>query len=199
MRNVGMLFVVLAMALFAVGCGEEKKTPTPGAAETGKPAQPAGTTTPSATETVKPPQPTGTTTTTAPAAGVETAALDLEAAGLPLVIDAPKGATAKDDFGAVLVAKGAGFQIEFHEGDCDIAGRKKEIEENTINKLKKFHTETADTLLYESEVMGKAEFHFLTLVKVGDKTCYAEDVKGPVYTKADVESMLKSAQSARAK
>jgi hypothetical protein len=59
--------------------------------------------------------------------------------------------------------------------------------------------ETADALLYESTVMGKSEFHFAANVKAGPTIYGAEDTKGPAYTKADAELMLKCFRTLTAK
>lgn len=136
-----------------------------------------------------------------PQAGEKLAAIDLSKASssFPVVMMAPEGATAADDFGNVLVKKGAAFQVEVSSSAKDIAALKKEIAANTLNKFKKFYVETADALLYESTLMGKSEFHFVANVKVGNSTFGAEDTKGPVYTKANAEQMLKCFQTLKAK
>jgi hypothetical protein len=116
-----------------------------------------------------------------------------------LTMPAPAGATAKDDFGDVDVNSGDGFQVVVHSSAKDIAAAKKDIKENTLNKLKQFITETDDTLVYESTVAGQSEFHFVLNVKVGDKTYGIEDNKGPRYTQEQVEAMVKSAKALAAK
>jgi hypothetical protein len=125
--------------------------------------------------------------------------LSKASASFPVVMMAPEGAKAAEDFGTVLVKKGAIFQVEVSSSAKDIAALKKEIMANTLNKLKKFYVETADALLYESTLMGKSEFHFLANVKAGNSTYGAEDTKGPVYTRANVELMLKCFQTLKAK
>jgi hypothetical protein len=136
-----------------------------------------------------------------PQAGEKLVPIDLSkaSASFPVVMMAPEGATAADDFGNVLVKKVPAFQVEVSSSAKDIAALKKEITANTLNKLKKFYVETADALLYESTLMGKSEFHFVANVKVGNSTFGAEDTKGPVYTKANAESMLKCFQTLKAK
>ena len=136
-----------------------------------------------------------------PQAGEKFVSIDLSkaSASFSVVMMAPEGAKAAEDFGAVLVKKGANFQVEVSSSPKDIAALKKEIMANTLNKLKKFYVETADALLYESTLMGKSEFHFVANAKVGNSTYGAEDTKGPVYTKADVELMLKCFQTLKAK
>ena len=136
-----------------------------------------------------------------PQAGPKLVPLDLSKASgsFPVIMQAPEGATAADDFGSVLVKKGANFQVEVSSSAKDLAALKKEITANTLNKFKKFYVETADALLYESTLMGKSEFHFVANAKVGGTTYGAEDTKGPVYTKADAELMLKCFQTLAAK
>jgi len=121
-------------------------------------------------------------------------------AEVPILLSAPEGATAKEDFGAIKVALEPAFKLQFSKTDSpDMAGRKKEIGENTLNKLKQYVVDLPEAILYESEVMGTAEFHFYAIVKVGEATYQCEDEKGPVYTKEQAEAMLKSCQSAKAK
>ncbi|MCH9688564.1 MAG: hypothetical protein K0V04_44445 [Deltaproteobacteria bacterium] len=130
-----------------------------------------------------------------PAAPVKLAALSLEDAGLEGTLQAPEGAKASAEFGAFVVNAGESFQLEIHSSAADLAARKKEIEGNTVNKLKSFVTENETELVYETEVMGKSEFHFLANIKVDDASYNCEDKKGPVYAKADVDAMLAACKS----
>ena len=130
------------------------------------------------------------------------APLDLSVADstVKVIIMAPGGAAARDDYGAVEIAKEPDFQMEFSEEEAvDFLARKKEIEANGINKLKKYHVDTADTLVYETEIMGKPEFHFIATVKVGEILYLCEDQKGPVFSQAAVSAMLAACRSARLK
>lgn len=116
----------------------------------------------------------------------------------PLTVQAPEGARAADGIG-VDVKKGQRFQIEFTRGGHDLAKRKAEIRENTLNKLRKFHVEDETTLLYETAVFNAVEFHFVTNVKVGDAVYGAEDAKGVAYTRAEIDLMLRCARTLAAK
>lgn len=131
---------------------------------------------------------------------VKLAPLDLSAASaeFPFVMDAPEGAKAKDGFTGVEVSDGGTFQIEFGAAR-DLGKAKREAQGNKLNKLKRIVTDTADTLVYESELAGNAEFHFVVNLKVGDKTVSAEDTKGPRYSQADVELMVKCLKSLKPK
>ena len=128
--------------------------------------------------------------------------LDLSKAyeDVPVVIMAPEGATAKEAFGVVEVRNGDGFQLQVSTEDSNgLAALKKEHEANTMNKLKQFVIDTPETILYESEIMGRSEFHFATYVKLADdKFVYCEDNKGPTYTQAQVEAMHAACLSAKA-
>lgn len=149
----------------------------------------------------------GPATAEAPAAKVELVTMDatsaLAKAGreatTKVILQAPKGAAATESYGSVTVKEGAGFQLDISAEGADIASRKGEIAANDVNKLEKFHVESADTLVYESKVMGKNEFHFLANVKVGEETFSCEDSKGPTYTRAQVDTMLAACKSITAK
>lgn len=117
-----------------------------------------------------------------------------------LVLMAPGGAEARDDYGSIEIAKEPDFQMEFSEEDeVDFLARKKEIEANNVNKLKKYHVDTEDTLVYETEIMGKSEFHFLATISVDGTLYLCEDQKGPVFSHAAVTAMMATCRSARKK
>ncbi len=213
--------VLALVALAFAGCGDkgeaeapksEKKAPEPVKApklETG-PARASG---PEAPATAESASGSETPPTVEPASGSETpptveiptmdlAPLDLSTidSTVKVILMAPAGAAARDDYGAIEIAKEPDFQMEFSEEEAiDLPARKKEIEGNNINKLKKYHVDTPDTLLYETEIMGKPEFHFVAAVTVGDVLYVCEDQRGPVFSRAEVATMLASCRSARVK
>lgn len=49
---------------------------------------------------------------------------------------------------------------------------------NAMQKIKKFHVETEDTLIYETEFMSKTFFWLDAAVKVGDKTVHCYSSRG---------------------
>ena len=134
-------------------------------------------------------------------AEVKLAALDLAKAyeDVPLTIMAPEGATAKEAFGVVEVRAGDGFQLQVSTEDSNgLAALKKEHEANTMNKLKRFIQDTPEVIFYESEIMGRAEFHFAAYVALSEgKFVYCEDNKGPTYTEAQVKAMLDACLTAK--
>jgi hypothetical protein len=99
-------------------------------------------------------------------AKAELAKLSLEDAEIEATLEAPEGAKAADEFGAVVVSAGESFQLQVNGAAADLVARKKEIEGNTVNKLKAFVTDTPTELVYETEVMGKPEFHFVANVEL---------------------------------
>ncbi len=181
MNKLSTVVIALALALTITAC--KKKADQPAG---DKPAGDKVT----GDKPVTPPPP--------PPAAAKLAPLDLSAVGEDWkgwTITAPEGATAKDSFGAAEVAAGATFQLDLRSSKGDVAGFKKEIAANDMNKVKQFLVDTADALIYESEVMGQNEFHLYGNVKVGDKEVNCEDVKGPRYMQADVEAMWKACTS----
>jgi hypothetical protein len=136
-----------------------------------------------------------------PPVEVKPAALDLAKAyaEVPVTIMAPAGATAAESFGVVEVRKGDGFQLQVSTEESNgLAALKKEHEANTMNKLKRFVVDTPEAIFYESEVMGRSEFHFAAYVKLAeDKFVYCEDNKGPTYTEEQVKAMLDACLTAK--
>ena len=223
------IIIALALAALALsGCGEkgakespksEKKAPSPvkapkvevPPAPTAEPAENRGVDAP---PTVEPEPaenrgvdapPTAEPEPEIPVAEIpksDLAAIDLSTidSTLKLIVMAPGGAAARDDYGAIEIAKEPDFQMEIsEEEEVDLLARKKEIEANGVNKLKKYHVDTPDTLLYETEIMGKSEFHFIATVTVGETLLLCEDQKGPVFSQAAVTRMLAACRSAREK
>lgn len=130
-----------------------------------------------------------------PAEPVKLAEISLEDAGLEAKLQAPEGAKATAEFGSFLVQSGESFQLQINSSGADLAAAKQEIEGNTVNKLKSFVTESETELVYESEVMGKPQFHFLANVEVDGAKYNCEDKKGQDFTKADVDAMLAACKS----
>ncbi len=126
---------------------------------------------------------------------VKLAALSLEDASIEASIQAPEGAKAAEEFGAVVVSSGESFQLQINTGAADLASHKKEIEGNTVNKLKSFVTESETELVYETEVMGKPEFHFVANVALDEAKYNCEDKKGQAFAKADIDAMLAACKS----
>jgi hypothetical protein len=123
--------------------------------------------------------------------------IDLGAAGIRgFTVDAPAGATAKERFGSAEITQGKSFLLLVARGRANIAQRKKEITANTVNQLKAFTLDSADALLYETEVMGRNFFHFVANVRVAEAAFNCEDSKGAQqWSQADAETMLKACRT----
>lgn len=126
---------------------------------------------------------------------VKLAKISLEDSGMDATLSAPEGAKIAEEFGAFTVKAGDAFQLEIHTGTAKMDARKKEIESNTVQKLKTFHTDSETELLYETEVMGKTEFHFVTNMEVDGAQYHCEDTKGKAYARADIDAMVAACKS----
>ena len=116
-----------------------------------------------------------------------------------MVITVPQGTEINNTGYSILLSKGDGFQVEVNTGSVDLGERKTEIRANTVNRIKRIVVDHPDALVYSSDVGIGEEWHFISCVKIGDADFYCEDVKGLVYTKADVENMFMAARSLRRK
>jgi hypothetical protein len=116
-----------------------------------------------------------------------------------LVIDAPDGATWEEKFTNTTITKGKNFQIMISAGREDISGMKKAHAgpDSVIKNVKVYDVDEKDTLLYQGVLFGKTGYHFVTNIKVGKSIFKCQDWKKPdgVYTKADVEEMLKACKT----
>jgi hypothetical protein len=143
-------------------------------------------------------KPEGEAAAAAPAAEVKLVAVDLGPVGPDWAgwsVMAPEGVTAKESFGAAQLTNGTTFNLDIRNSKGDVAGFKKDIAANDINKVKQFVVDSADALLYESEVMGQNEFHVYGNVTIGEQVFNCEDVKGPRHMQADAEAMWKTCGS----
>ena len=182
-----VLLATCALSLPACGKKKDDAADKPAAAKPvepgAKPAEPAA----------KPAEPAAK-----PAAEVKLVPLDLSAVGEDWKgwsVNAPEGATVKESFGAAEIVLGDGFQLDITLNKADVAAYKKESEANDLNKVTGYVVDQPDAILYQSEVMGRTEFHLYGSVKVGEVDFTCEDVKGPTHSKADAELMWKTCQS----
>lgn len=192
MKTLASVLALFATASLPMGCdsGDKKATGTKTDAKSGdeKAAAKGGDDQPAA-------EGADADVKAEPAKPVAMTDASLESVGVDAKMKAPEGAKVAEDLGAYTVKAGENFQLEIHTGEADLAARKKEIEDNTVNKLKSFLTESDTALVYETEVMGQAEFHFVANVTVDDAKYHCEDTKGKAYAKADIDAMLQSCQS----
>jgi hypothetical protein len=170
-------------------------------------AAPPATSTAAATAAAKPTaKPTATATaiataTTTAAAAVELVEKDLSAAGAAFtgwVAKGPADATVMEDMGGARIAtkkvSGPGsFDVDFKMGKQDLKKHKADLEKGakTAKSTVTFTTETADTLVWTTDVGGTKSYDFLLLQKSSDKdvTCYT-------VTSRESEAELKALQDA---
>jgi hypothetical protein len=129
--------------------------------------------------------------------------VDLTSHGFPLTVmipDSTKGRAeiTEQSWGAVEIKVGKSFQISIAEGEGDVALAKSDVASNEVNKFKRYIKDEPTLLFYESEIT-QPEFHFYSVVKTGKTSYVVEDIKGEVFNEKDVERMIESAQSLKAK
>jgi hypothetical protein len=117
------------------------------------------------------------------------APLDLTAAGVKAVVQAPQGAKAEKFLSSTRVSKGTTFSFEISEiYDMEFGAARDMAKPDA----KSFPVETADTLLWESKQGG---FHFYATFKLGGKLHACWDTRPDAYTRAAVDAMLASCRT----
>jgi len=130
--------------------------------------------------------------------------LDISKTGMNLFVLTPDSAagildTIAQSSGEYLIKVGNSFQISVLENSGDIAQRKADITNDDVNKLKKYITDDATTLVWESGIADLSEFHFYYIAKIGDRTYVFEDIKGEPFSQDAVQKMLDACKQAKEK
>ena len=125
-------------------------------------------------------------------AGVKLVKLDLSSAGLPLTIDAPEGAIAKESYGYAIVTRGQNFTVKLVIGRDDLAEKKKAA------FGKKTDFESRDLLLLKGGLLGDSAYQFGLNVTAGHRDYFIEnlpivDRKPVTHRKDDCLLMIKCA------
>lgn len=125
--------------------------------------------------------------------------MDLSGQGFALTLKVPEGSEVHSQFGAVQISHGPRFSFELTPQAADLGARRKDIENDGIQHLRRYATDSADTLVYEvasaTGGIGSTEYHFVTNVAAGGKLYRCEDTKSASYTLAEVQSMLDACRS----
>jgi hypothetical protein len=133
----------------------------------------------------------------------QTALVDLDCSsieGFPVLTKAPAGVKAKEEFGAVKISNGSKFQMELSTVyDYSIDAAKKEIAANDINKLKKYILEEPNGIIYQTEVMGQTQYHFMYFLIGSEESFYFQNIKGPNYDLASIQAMYNAAKASKIK
>jgi hypothetical protein len=117
---------------------------------------------------------------------------DLSAYGVAAKIDLPKGVVAeKADIGrGVVLSNQEDIALKIVPQGINIKSYKQQIAQNSLNKLKKIHQESPTLFVYESELAGQTEFHFVANQKVGNAVYLCrENVVARRFSKAEIEKM----------
>lgn len=118
-----------------------------------------------------------------------------------LKVKVPAGAKTESGLTGVLVRIGERQAYEISkafEPGQHVAKHKKEANEDTLDKLVKFHVDTPEAILWESksELGGDNNFHFAAEVKIGEESFKCFNKGYGNFTKSQAEALLKSCQSA---
>jgi len=116
-------------------------------------------------------------------------------------VKAPAGAKVESGLTGVLVRIGERQAYEIGkslEPGQYVGESKKKANEDTLDKVVKFHIDTPEAILWEtkSELGGENNFHFAAEVKVGEDMWRCFNTGYGNFTKAQAEALLKSCQSA---
>jgi hypothetical protein len=133
-----------------------------------------------------------------PAPTFEMAELAISHEDFKAKLKAPKGAIFKEEFGTlnVKLADGKQFWLQMEIGAPDLKAKKVEAEKNTVQKLVKVHTDTADTLVYETTAFGRTSFWLDTTVRVGARTVHCYSGRGGhSYGKGHIEAFEAACKS----
>lgn len=126
-------------------------------------------------------------------------ALNVSVDNIKLTLMAPKGAKIiKYSWGSIEIHAGKTFQIGIwtnFDNKNNMTQIKKEIESNDINRLQRYLINEPNSILYESNVFHRSEFHLFTYKRFGDTLLSCEDVKGEFFSEPEARLMLKSCLS----
>lgn len=125
--------------------------------------------------------------------------MDLSGVGVHVRLTVPEGASVSSQFGTAKITHGPRFSIELTEQAADLNSRRRDIQNDGIQHLRRFAVDSADTLVYEQEAsngpIGQTEYHFVTNVAASGKVYRCEDTKGASYTHVEVQAMLDACRS----
>ena len=117
-----------------------------------------------------------------------------------LKVKAPAGAKVESGLTGVLVRIGERQAYEIGkslEPGQYVAAEKKKANEDTLDKVVKFHIDTPEAILWEtkSELGGENNFYFAAEVKLGEDMWRCFNTGYGNFTKAQADALLKSCQS----
>ncbi len=127
-------------------------------------------------------------------------ALDLTKYGKQFSIFVPDTVAAKltvteQQSGALHVIVGKNFRISITEDPGDIELQKTDLKGNDVNVFKSYFVEEPTTLMWESAIFDKSEFHFYSIQKAAGNNYVFEDIvstDGEPLGKEAIQKMLDS-------
>ncbi len=132
------------------------------------------------------------------AVALEMVTIDIVTEDFKATMSVPKGAVFKDSYGTLEIKldDGKEFNVWIDTDAPDMAEFKGKIKTNDMHKLQKFHTESDDTLIYETKMMSKTAVWLDSSVKVGDKIVHCYNGRGAnAYNLAQIEMFSKACKS----
>ena len=119
-----------------------------------------------------------------------------------MIPDSTKGAAeiVQESWG-VDIKVGKSFQMMIRRDAEDAGIKKSDIQGNEINKLKRFVKEEPNLLFYETSLPDaeQSQFHFWSVMKVGEDSYTIEDNPMESFSEKDVERMIESVKSMKDK
>ena len=68
-----------------------------------------------------------------------------------------------------------------------------------INKLKKYVIDEPNGIIYQTEVMGQTQYHFMYFLIGEEESFYFQNVKGPTYDLESTKVMYNAAKASKIK
>lgn len=134
--------------------------------------------------------------------------VELKINGNPLLIMIPDSTRGKmqiveQSWGATEIQVGKGFQISIEEAEgelTDLTFQKSMISSEEPKKLKRYINDDPTLIFYEQQIETMdPEFHFYSIVKIGDVSYVVKDIPEEKYSEKAVEMMVESAKTLKAK
>lgn len=129
-------------------------------------------------------------------------ATDLKPYGIDAKVDLPQDVTvAPSDIGlGVILQDGAAINLKVLPQGLNLSTYKAQLYQNKLNKIQNVYVDKPDVFLYESELAGTKESHFVANIKIG-KNIYAcrENTISKRFTKSEIEAMYALCKSLKAK
>ncbi|MFH1005295.1 MAG: hypothetical protein V1781_07370 [Bacteroidota bacterium] len=132
-------------------------------------------------------------------------AVDLSKYEIPILINIPDSTIGLLEItanaqGGVNINVGNNFNIIIIEGEGNMKMKKNDIVNDAVRKFVRYVIEDTNAILWEWQIEGQeAEFHFYSIVKVGNKSFEVSNVEGGFFSEKSAIQMLDASKSIRLK